>query len=181
MVSVVHVSMFVHTAAPCSIFSSVSVLVVSPCPHGRTSVHAAASWQHSVESLLLQHHTLFNSYKLVRPPRPLCRCRPQHERHMVQRLQVLCPAHRLHTVLPIHRFGWTPPALSQVTFCQPRSLRLPRSSPLPHSWRVASASTLPPPPLPISTPLLDAATQTIPHIAVSRDVSTQLSLEEFSL
>ena len=30
----------------------------------------------------------------------------------------------------------TPPTLSQVTFCQLRSLRLPRSSPLLHSWSV---------------------------------------------
>ena len=47
--------------------------------------------------------------------------------------------------------------------------------------RCISVSASPPPPLPIPTPLLDAATQTIPHIAVSLDVSTQLSLEEFSL
>ena len=47
--------------------------------------------------------------------------------------------------------------------------------------RCISVTASPPPPLPIPTPLLDAATQTIPHIAVSQDVSTQLSLEEFSL
>ena len=68
----------------------------------------------------------------------LCRCRLPHEIHMVQRLQALCPAHRLHTVPLVHKFRRAPPALSQVTFCQPRSLRLPRSSPLPHSWSVAS-------------------------------------------
>ena len=90
-----------------------------------------------------QHYILFNSYKLVRPLCSLCRCRPPHESHMVQRLQVLCPAHRLHTVLPIHRFRRAPPALSQVTFCQLRSLRLPRSSPLLHSWSVASLLMLP--------------------------------------
>ena len=47
--------------------------------------------------------------------------------------------------------------------------------------RCISVSAPPPPPLPIRTPLLDAATQTFPHIAVCQDVSTQLSLEEFSL
>ena len=47
--------------------------------------------------------------------------------------------------------------------------------------RCISVSDSPPLPLPISTPPLDAATQTFPHIAVSQDVSTQLSLEEFSL
>ena len=39
----------------------------------------------------------------------------------------------------------------------------------------------PPPPLPIPTPPLYAATQTTPRTAVSQDVSTQLSFEEFSL
>ena len=62
---------------------------------------------------------------------------------MVQRLQVLCPAHRSHSVLLIHRFRWTPPALSQVTFCQLRSVRLPRSPPLRHSLSVASSLMLP--------------------------------------
>ena len=90
-----------------------------------------------------QHYTLFNSYLLVRPPRLLCRCRPPHESHMVQRLQVLCPAHRSHTAPSVHRFRWAPPALSQVTFCQLRSLRLPRSSPLLRSWSVASLLMLP--------------------------------------
>ena len=65
-----------------------------------------------------------------------------------------------------------------MTLCQLRS----RSSPLPISWSVASScSALPPPPLPVPTPPLDAATQTIPHIAVSQDVSIQLPLAEFSL
>ena len=45
--------------------------------------------------------------------------------------------------------------------------------------RCISVSASPPPPLPIPTPSLDAATQTIPHVAVSQDVSTQLTLEEF--
>ena len=47
--------------------------------------------------------------------------------------------------------------------------------------RCISVSASPPLPLPIPTPPLDAAKRTIPHIAVSQDVSTQLSLEEFSL
>ena len=38
----------------------------------------------------------------------------------------------------VHRFRRAPPALSQVTLCQSSLLRVPRSSPLPHSWRVAS-------------------------------------------
>ena len=55
----------------------------------------------------------------------LCRYRPPHGSHTVQRLQALCPAHRLHAVPSVHRFRRAPPALSQVTLCQPRSLRLP--------------------------------------------------------
>ena len=47
--------------------------------------------------------------------------------------------------------------------------------------RCISVSASPPPPLPIPTPPLDAATETIRHIAVSQDVSTQLSHDEFSL
>ena len=79
------------------------------------------------------HHTLYSSHTLVRAPRPLCRYRPPHGSHMVQRLQALCPAHRLHTVPSVRRLRRAPPALSQVTSCQPRSLRLPRNSPLPNS------------------------------------------------
>ena len=35
---------------------------------------------------------------------PLCKHRSPHESHMVQRLKALCPAHKLYTVLPVHRF-----------------------------------------------------------------------------
>ena len=159
---------------------SVFALAIFPCSHGRTSVPAAASWHHSLSGITLasrairsQHYTLFNSNKLVRPPRLLCRCRPPHESHMVQ------PAHRSHSVLPVHRFRWAPPALSQVTFCQLRSLRLPRSSPLLHSWIVASLLMLPrrpscPSPYHLWMPLCRLF-----HTSLPRDVSTQLSFREF--
>ena len=88
------------------------------------------------------HHTLSSSHNLVRAPYPVLRNRPPHGSHMVQRLQAPCPALRIHTVPSAHRFRRPPPALSQVTLCQPRSLRLPRSSPLPNSWSVASLSML---------------------------------------
>ena len=45
--------------------------------------------------------------------------------------------------------------------------------------RCISVRASPPPQLPVPTPPLDAATQTIPHIAVSQDVSTQRSFREF--
>ena len=54
-----------------------------------------------------------------------------------------------------------------MTFCQLRSLRLPRSSPLLLFWCVASLFTLPRPQPPVPTPPLDAATQTFPHTVAS--------------
>ena len=49
---------------------------------------------------------------------------------------VCCPQVTLSATHP--QVQMDPPALSQVTLCQPRSLRLPRSSPLLHFWSVAS-------------------------------------------
>ena len=138
--------MFVHTTALRSICLFV-VCLRCPSVLTWTSLRARGCLLAPLSGITLttrvirsQHYTLFNSYKLVRLP--LCRCRPPHESHMVQRLQVLCPAHKSHVVLPILRFRWAPPALPQVTFCQLRSLRLPRSSPLLHSWSVASLLVL---------------------------------------
>ena len=53
------------------------------------------------------------------------------------------PANKSHLLLSILRFSWTSLALSQVTFCQLRLLRLPRSSLLLPFWSVASLFTLP--------------------------------------
>ena len=75
-------------------------------------------------------------------------------------------------------FRWTPPALPQVTFCQLRLLRLPRSSPLLLFWSVASLFTLPRCLSYQSPPSLDVTTQTFSHTDASRDVSTQLSFME---
>ena len=123
--------MSVHTTALCSI----CLFGVCPCclpVLTRTNFRACGCLLAPLSGITLtirpirsQHHILSNSYKLVRAPRPLCRCRPPHKNHMMQRLRVLCPAHRPRSVLPIHRFGWAPPALSQMTSCQLRSLRLP--------------------------------------------------------
>ena len=143
MAYTVRMSMSVHTTAPCSTcifgvclcclpvliwmnFRSFDCLLA---PQGGITL--------TTRVFRSQHYTLSNSYKLVRAPRLLCRCRPPHESHMMQRLQALCPAHRSHTVPSVHRFRFAPPALSQTAFCQPRSLRLPRSSPLLPFWSVA--------------------------------------------
>ena len=71
------------------------------------------------------------------------------------------------------RTRWTPPALPQVTFCQLRSLRLPRTLLCCIPGALHLCSCFPPPQLPVPTPPLDAATQTSPHTAASQDVSTQ--------
>ena len=146
---IVHMSMSVHTAAPCSTCIFGVFLCCLPVLSW-TNLRACGCLLEPLSGITLttrpvrsQHYILYNSYKLVRPPRLLCRCRPPHDSYMMQRLQVLCPAHRPRSVLPIHRFGRAPPALSQMTFCQLRSLRLPRNSPLLPFWSIASLLTLP--------------------------------------
>ena len=149
MAFTVHMSLPTHITARCSIclfgvclccFPVLTWTNLSACgcllaPQGGITLTTRAS--------RTPHHTLSSSHNLVRAPRPLCRCRPPHDSHMMQRLKVLCPAHRPRSVLPIHRFGWAPPALSQMTFWQLRSLRLPRSSLLLPFWSVASLLTRP--------------------------------------
>ena len=185
MVCVVHMSVFVHTAVPCSILSSVSVFVVSPCPYGRTSVHAAASWHHRVESLLLHGHSALS---ITFSPAVTSWCE----------LPVSCANVGLHTgvtrcsdfklcVLPT---GYTQCHQSTGSDgLHPKCHTDVMSATLAEAATQVSfaaflkscisVSASPPPPRPIPTPPLDAATQTLPHIAVSQDVPTQLSFEEF--
>ena len=127
-----------------------------------------------------QHYILSNRYKLVRAPRTLRRCRPPHECHMVQRLQVLCPAHRSHFVPSLLRFRMAPPApvtsdLLSATLAEAAT----QLSFAAFLQRCIFVSASPPPQLLVPTPSLHAATQTFPHTAASRDVSTQLSFMEF--
>ena len=131
-------SVLTHTTARCGSSFLVFALAVFLC-----SLDEPQCMRLTTRVIRSQHYTLFKSYTLVRLPRLLCRCRPPHESHMMQGLQVLCPAHRSHSVRPVHRFRWVPPALPQVTSCQLRSLRLPRTSPLLPFWSVASLLTLP--------------------------------------
>ena len=155
-----HLSVFV---SPCSIWTNLSTCGCLLAPLSGITL--------TTRVFRSQHHTLSNSYKLARAPRPLCRCRPPHGCHMVQRLQALCPAHRSHTVPSVHRFRRAPPALSQVTFCQLRWLRLPRSSPLLLFWSVASLFTL----------LRRPSCQSPPHLwmLLRRLFHTSLSLRTF--
>ena len=72
-----------------------------------------------------QHHTLFNSYKIVRSP-TLCSHLLTHRRLMALPLQDPCPAHCYHAVQLAHKFLCVPLVMSQVTQC--RSLKRSRSS-----------------------------------------------------
>ena len=148
MAHIVHMSVPPHITARCStslwcLPSSFSVLRWKNSRMCGYLLAPLSGITLTTRAIRSQHYILSNSYKLVRALRPLCRCRPPHECHMVQRLQVLCPAQRSHSVLPILRFRWTPSAPPQETFCQLRLLRLPRSSPLLPFWSVASLFTLP--------------------------------------
>ena len=88
---------------------------------GRTSEHAAVSWHHRVESLLLHGHSALRTTlspaatSWCELPAPCADIWPPHGSHMLQRLQALCPAHRLHTVPSVHRFRRVPLAPPQVT------------------------------------------------------------------
>ena len=105
MACIVHMSVLTLTTARCSISlwclpSSFSVLRWKNCRMCGRHLAPLSGITLTTRAIRSQHYTLSNSYKLVRAPRLLCRCRPPHYSHMVQRLQALCPAHRLHTVPP---------------------------------------------------------------------------------
>ena len=97
----------------------------------------------TTRAICSQHYTLSNSHKLVRAPRPLCRCRPPHVKShdAAPPSSASCPQATLSATHPQVRMG-PHPHNSQMTSCQLRSLRLPRSSPPLHSWSVASLLTL---------------------------------------
>ena len=144
MAHIVHMSVSVDTTAPCSIcllgvclrcFSVPKWKNIRTCgclmaPEGGITL--------TTRVFRTPHHTLSSSCNLVRAHLPLCRYWPPHGSHMVQRLQALCLAHKLHTKQSVHKFRRAPLAPSEVTLCQPRSLRPPRNSHLLNSWSVAS-------------------------------------------
>ena len=102
-------------------------------------------------------------------------CRPPQKSHMSQ---VLCLAHRPRSVLPNHKFWWSLPALPQMTFCQLRSLRLPRNSPFAAFLeRCIFVNALPQRPVPTPSGCRYAD---FSHTVAFRDVSTQLSFRELS-
>ena len=139
MVCVVHIPQLLAASAFCVRFCCPSVSIWTNFRTCGCLLAPQGGITLTTRAIRSQIYILSNSYKLVRAPRLLCRCRLPHGSHMVQRLQALCPAHRLHTVPSVHRFRRAPPALSQVTLCQPCLLRLPRIS-------------VPPPQLPVPHP-----------------------------
>ena len=123
-----------------------------------------------------EHHTLLNSYKMVRSPH-LCSHPLQYRRLMILLLQVLCPAHCYHAVQSAHKSLRVPPVMAQVMSC--RLMKRSRSSHSLSSYSAAVVSIAPPqpsqPPVPIS--LLDAAVQTTStqYVTSLRRLSTQTS------
>ena len=113
------------------------------------------------------HHTLSNSYILVRAPRLPVQTLASTRESYGPASSSSVSYRKSHTVPSVHRFRWTPPALSQVTFCQLRLLRLPRSSPLLHSWSVASLFTLPRRPSYQSSPHLWMPLRSLFHTSLS--------------
>ena len=126
-----------------------------------------------------QHHTLFNSYKIVRSP-ILCSHFLTHRRQMALLLQVSCPAHRYRAVQSAHKFLCVPPEMAQVMSC--RSLKRSRSSHFLEFLQHCGVSIAPPQPsqLPVPISLSDAAVQATPPCDAFQDVSTQTSDQQVS-
>ena len=113
------------------------------------------------------HYTLTNSYKMVRAPR-LCSHWLPHRRLTALRPQAPCPAHSYHTVPSAHKF------LRAIIMPTSLAEALTQLSFLEFLQRCNLLIAPPEPPqLPVPISPLDAATQTLPHRAASRDVSTQ--------
>ena len=113
-----------------------------------------------------QHYTLSNSYKLMRAP--WCSA----FKFIVLPTGLLSATHPQVQTGPIRTI--TSDLLSATLTEADTQLSFAA-----FLERCISVNASPPLPLPVPIPPLDAATQTFPHIAVSRDVSTPLSSKEF--
>ena len=101
-------------------------------------------WNHSyyTASSLSALHSLQQLQAGATSPSPVQMSASTRQSHdAAPSSSVSCPQVTLSATHPQVPMG--PPALPQVTFCQLRSLRLPRSSPLLPFWSVASLPTLP--------------------------------------
>ena len=121
-----------------------------------------------------QHHTLFNSYQMVRSPLLRSHLLP-YRRSMVLLLQASCPAHCYQAVQSAHDFtaGSTRNVTGDV---MPLAEAITQLSFLEFLQR-CGVSIAPPQPsqLPVPISLLDAAVQTTPPCDVFQDVSTPTS------
>ena len=185
MAYIVHMSVFVHTTAPCSICFSVFVFVVPPCPYGRTSrtcgclLAAQGGITLTTRAIRSQIYILSNSYKLVRAPRLLCRCRLPHGVTWCSDFKLcVLPTSTHSAISPQVQTGPTRTVTSDLMSAMLAEAATHLSF-AAFLERCIFVNAAPSPQLPVPTPPLDAATQTLPHTATSRDVSTQLSFSEF--
>ena len=156
------------------------------CSHGRTSEHAAASWHHRVESPLLHGHS---ALRTTLSPTATMWCdlpavqilASTREPHgAAPSSSVSCPQFTHSANSPQVQTGPTRTATSDLMSASLAEAATQLSFAV-FLERCILFRASPPLMLPTPTLLLDAATQTIPHIAVSQDVSTQVPLAEFSL
>ena len=116
---------------------------------------------HTMRATHSQHHTLFNSHKIVRSP-ILCIHFLTHRRQMALLLQVSCPAHRYHAVQFAHKFLCVALVMSQVKK-MPLADAITQLSFL-EFLQHCGVSIAPPQPsqVPVPISLLDAAVQATP-------------------
>ena len=166
--------------------SPVFVLVKFQFSIGRTTEHAAASWHHRAESLLLHGYsalrttlspTVTSWCELSALP---CRYWPPHGSLFgtATPSSVSCPQVTHSAISPQVQTGPTRIVTSDVMSATLAEAATQLSF-AEFLERCILLRASPPPLQPNPTLLLDAATQTVPHIAVSQDVSTQLELAEF--
>ena len=134
---------------------------------------------HTIRATHSQHHTLFNSYKMVRS-QLLCSHLLLYRRLMVLLLQVSCPAHCYHAVQSAHKSLRVPPVMSQIDV-MPLAEAITQLSFLEFLQR-CGVPIAPPQSsqLPVPISLLDAAVQTIPPCDAFQGVSTQTSDQQVS-
>ena len=171
MAHIVHMSMFVHTTAP----RSICLFGVCPrCPSVLTwtNLRACGCLFYTGNSLSALH-SLQHLQAGATSPSPVQMSASTRESHgAAPSSSVSCPQVTLSTTHP------------QVQTFPTRTVTSDLMSATQLSFaafleRCIFVSASPPLQLPVPTPPLDAATQTFPHTAASRDVSTQLSFREF--
>ena len=184
MVCIVHMSVPVHTTALCSICPSVFVFVAPPMDELQNIrvCLGTTGWNHSyyTGNPFSALHSLQQLQAGASSPSPVQISASTRESHgAATSSSVSCPQVTHSAITPEVQTGPTRTVTSDLMSATLAEAATQLSF-AAFLERCISVSAPLPPLLPISTPLLDAATQTIPHIVGSQVVSTQLSLEEFS-